>query len=195
VARKIFFAVAGLVIVSLLVVNFAINRQKKTNVASQPEARPVQAAPLATEHSVISPDGKNTLLMKVEKTRNNSTYSFLASDLEIFRKTVDNSVAFSIPANAWSPDNKYVFLKQTAATQSAFFVLSAKLSASEQNEQTANITGLFAQKYPDLKIQDATGWGGVNLVVFNSLKNDGARGSSFWFEMPSHAILQLSTHF
>lgn len=145
--------------------------------------------------SVDSPDGKLTLIMKRTNKDNGVLYSFTVSGKTIFEKTVESSISFSMPPNAWSPDNKYVFLKETGVASSNFFVLSATKDASEQNDQTANITQLFLTKYPDLTIKDVTGWGGMNLVVVNSNKSDGVRGSSFWFEAPSHSLIQLSTRF
>ena len=76
-----------------------------------------------------------------------------------------------------------------------FFVLSTTVLSSDQNDQTADITDLFTKKYPDLKIGNVTGWGGVGEIIVNSVKDGGSRGPSFWFEMPSHNIVQLSTRF
>lgn len=134
-------------------------------------------------------------MAKITKNKNGVTYSFSISGKEIFAKTVDPSTVISIPYNTWSPNNKYFFLKETGPGGTSFFVLSASEDSSSQNEKTANITDLFTQKYPDLKIGDVTGWGGINLVVVNSLRNNESKGPSFWFEMPSHSFIQLSTHF
>ena len=144
---------------------------------------------------VDSPDGKVTLTMKIIKSGSGVTYSFLASGKVIFEKTVDSSISFSIPANTWSPDNKYVFLKEVGPAYVNFFVLSAAKDFSQQDDQTASISGLFAKKYPNLTIEDVTGWGGINLVVVNSNNADGSRGPSFWFDAPNHSLIQLSTRF
>jgi hypothetical protein len=122
-------------------------------------------------------------------------YSFSVSGKEIFVKTVNPSTIISIPYNTWDPNGKYIFLKENNTTGTSFFVLSTSTSSLDQNDQTANITDLFTEKYPDLKIGDVTGWGGVNLVVINSIKGDGGRGPSFWFEMPTHSFIQLSMRF
>lgn len=153
---------------------------------------PVEASEV---NSVSSPDGKFMLVMKKTKNGNEVDYSFTVSGRVIFERTVDSSVSFSIPANTWSPDNKYVFLKETDATNINFFVLSAAKDPSLQNDQTANISGLFSKKYPDLTIGDVTGWGGINLVIVNSEKSVGVRGPSFWYYAPSPSFTQLSTRF
>jgi len=197
VVKKALLAVALIGITILAVLNIFLN--KKTSSGSTQVAPPQENVILPAEASgftsLDSPDGKLTLLAKTVKNDRGITYTFNVSGKEIFTITVDPSVTISIPANAWSPDGKYIFLKEEDPAGVKFFALSATTVSSGQNDQTANITDLFAAKYPDLKIEDATGWGGINLIVFNSIKADGSRGSSFWFEMPAHSFIQLSTHF
>jgi hypothetical protein len=196
VKRFAFLLVIVVLIAFLAVFNIFLNKKSfgpATNVPSQENViLPAEASGLT---SVNSPDGKLTLIAKTTKNNGGVTYTFSVSGKEIFTKTVDTSTLIAIPTNTWSPDGRYIFLKEEASTGVKFFALSATKDSSEQTDQTANITDLFAAKYSDLTIQDATGWGGVNLIVFNTLKKDGSRGSSFWFEMPGKAIIQLSTLF
>lgn len=195
--RNALLVVIVVVIAALAVYNIVLNKKNPTgstqNTPSQENVIiPAVASGLT---SVGSPDGKFTLVEKSVKGGGGVTYTFSVSGKDIFITTVDPAVTISIPGNTWSPDDKYVFLKEAGLTGVEFFALSATTASTDQNNQTANITDLFAKKYPDLTIQDATGWGGINLIVFNTLKSDGSRGSSFWFEMPDHAIIQLSTRF
>lgn len=203
VGRKIFLTFVLFTIIVLIGLDVYLGRSKQASLnPSQKNSQtfqqtkviipPVEASEIT---SMDSPDGKLTLSMKTTKGGSGVTYSFIISGKEIFGKTVDPSIAFSIPHNTWSPNNKYVFLKETGIAGANFFVLSVSEGSSSQDEQTANITDLFTQKYPDLKIGDVTGWGGINLVIVNSIKNDGSRGPSFWFEMPAHSFIQLSTRF
>jgi len=197
VKRNALLVVLVVVIAALAVFNIFLN--KKTPLVSTQVVPPQENVILPVEASgftsLNSPDGKLTLLAKTVKNSSAVTNTFSVSGKEIFTITADPSVTISIPANAWSPDGKYIFLKEDGPAGVKFFALSATMASSVQNDQTANITDLFAAKYPDLKIEDATGWGGINLIILNSLKADGSRGASFWFEMPSHAIIQLSTLF
>jgi hypothetical protein len=191
--RKTLLIIIFVVVAALAIINISLSKNKSVSTESSRSAiLPAIASQLT---SVDSPDGKLTLTMKKVKNGSGNTYSFSTAGKEIFSKSVDSSISFSIPENTWSPDKKYVFLKETGNAGSTFFVLSASIDSSSQDEQTANITDLFAKKYPDLRINDVTGWGGINLVVFNSDKSDGSKGSSFWFEAPSHAFIQLSTRF
>lgn len=202
--RKLFLVLTLVVAVSIAGLNLFIIVNKKTSsqipktseTSSTPQPKTIIPVAEASGNTFVdSPDGKLTLLMKTVKSKSEITYTFTVAGKEIFVKTADPSVSISIPYNAWSPDGKYIFLKETGTAEARFFVLSVSVSSSDQNDQTAAITELFIKKYPDLKIGDVTGWGGINLVIVNSVKNDGARGPSFWFEMPNHSLIQLSTHF
>ncbi len=172
----------------------------------QGQERPSYAPPVANaEPSYLttaeSPDGKIMLTMKEEKGSGTVTYTFLISSQsdgiqkEIFTKTVPTGTGLSIPHNSFSPDNKYLFLKETASGQTSYLVLSAAGAPVAQNAQTFDISSLFTDKHSDYKITDVTGWGGVNLIVFNTDKSDGGQGPSFWFEVPSGAFIQLSNRF
>jgi hypothetical protein len=207
VVRKIFIIFALVVITILIGFNIYLNKNKQVDQQSlqtpQEEITPTDAQSGTVITKVVasesttkdSPDGKLTLLMKMEKGNTGTVYSFSVSGKEIFVKTVNPSTIISIPYNTWDPNGKYIFLKENNTTGTSFFVLSTSTSSLDQNDQTANITDLFTEKYPDLKIGDVTGWGGVNLVVINSIKGDGGRGPSFWFEMPTHSFIQLSMRF
>jgi hypothetical protein len=200
VGRKTLLIIILVAIAGLLAANVFLNKSKNLSISQsqqpqsvpQTEIPPVEASQLI---SVDSPDGTQTISMKTSKNSGMTTYSFTIGGKEVFTDTVDPSISFLIPENTFSPDNKYVFLKETGNAGSSFFALTASGDSSTQNDQTANITSLFAAKYPNLKIEDATGWGGIDLIVFNTLNADGSRGPSFWFEMPSHAIIQLANRF
>ena len=201
--RKIFLTVALVVIILLIGINIYLGRSKNGSSTSPektpqayPETQSIISPAIASEPVVKdSPDGKLTLSAKTVKDKNSVTYSFSVSGKEIFVKTVDPSTIISIPYNTWDPNGKYIFLKESSNFGTSFFVLSTSVSSLDQNDQTANITNLFIEKYPDLKIGDVTGWGGVNLVVLNSINGDGGRGPSFWFEMPTHSFIRLSVRF
>lgn len=205
--RKIFIIFILVVIAILIGFNIYLNKNRQTeqqSVQTLPEETSQTNAQSGTIITKVvasesinkdSPDGKLTLSMKMEKGNGGTVYSFSVSGKEIFVKTVNPSTTISIPYNTWDPNGKYIFLKENSNVGTSFFVLSTGTPSLEQNDQTANITKLFAEKYPDLKIGDVTGWGGVNLVVINSIKGDGSKGPSFWFEMPSHSFIQLSMRF
>ena len=164
-------------------------------------ALPAAKANASQETTVGSPDGKLALKMTEEKGKENVTYVFSilnsgdGSQKEIFRKTVPTSSTMVIPLNTFSPDDRYLFLKEADAGGTSYLVLSVSGAALTKNSQTLEIVSLFNAKYPNYKITDATGWGGVNLVVFNTDKSSGGQGPSFWFEAPGGGFIQLGTRF
>lgn len=205
--RKIFIVLVLVTLAILIGINiyFKVGIQKpqtspkptpqetsQTNRETKSVITPVEASgPIQKD----SPDGKLTLLMNTITDKTGVTYTFTVSGKQIFVKTVDSSTTISIPYNTWSPNGKYIFLKEEGPGGIRFFALLTTVLSSDQNDQTADITNLFTKKYSDLKIGDVTGWGGMGEIVVNSVKSDGTRGPSFWFEMPSHNIVQLSTRF
>lgn len=149
--------------------------------------------------TVESPDGKFTLAMKEEKGRE-TVHKFSISgdtpgDQEIFSKTASSNSTLSIPANAFSPDNKYVFLKEEEPAQTNYFVLTTSGAPIAKDAQTYDISSLFAAKYPNYKITDVTGWGAVNLIIVNVDKNEGGQGPSFWFDVGSKSFIRLTNRF
>lgn len=159
----------------------------------------VEAQEEPRETNEISPDGLMTLIMKEEKIEGAVKYSFLVRDSEtnttstIFTKSVFSGEKISIPANTFSPDKKYVFLKESDGIKTSYFVLSIDSSLGAQDP--LDISSQFAAKYPDLIVTDMTGWGGINLIVINTNKADGGKGPSFWFDIPSKSFIQLSNRF
>jgi len=162
---------------------------------------PVVKADELLETMVGSPDGKLSLKMREEKGETDTTYSFMIMDLvkgsekEIFWKKVPLGTTLSIPLNTFSPDDKYIFLKETGEGGIGYLLLSASGTPLDKDALTLEISGLFLDKYPDYIITDVTGWGGVNLIVINTDKSDGGTGPSFWFDVSSHSFIQLSTRF
>ena len=146
------------------------------------------------ETRVQAPNGEKTLVMKEKKDEGTVTYTFSVSGKEgssrkeIFTKTLPQGGNLSIPYNTFSPDNKYVFLKETAADSVSYFVLS-------EDGSVLNISDLLEEKYTDYLIADVTGWGGTNLVIVNTDKSGGGMGPSFWFDVASRSFIQLSSRF
>lgn len=164
----------------------ANNLNKQSPVASQaaPPNLPILAAePQATTQ--ISPDGKEALTMKKETSGDSTTYSFTTQKGFLFTKTVSKGVTFSIPFNTWSPDNKYVFVKEDAGSTVNYWVYPGEI----------NVTNFFVQKLPNFKLGDITGWASNTLLIVNTNNPDGSEGPSFWFELPSKSFIRLSNRF
>jgi hypothetical protein len=164
-------------------------------------ALPAAKADVPRETSVGSPDGKWSLKMKEEKGKDETTYIFWTINLadssqkEIFRKTVPTTTTLEVPLNSFSPDDKYIFLKETGLGEDHYLVLTTSGIPLAEGVLTVEISGLFMAKYPEYVISDVTGWGGVGLIVFNTDKKEGGTGPSFWFEVPALGFIRLSTRF
>ncbi len=158
-----------------------------------------QAAPQTS--SVGTPDGSHTLTLKEEKGKSATTYTLLItsqkdnSQKQIFAKTLEEGSSISIPFNTFSPDDAYVFFKETGKNGTSYTVLKSSGEPLTRENSVINFSDLFRAKYPDYKITEATGWASPTLIIINTDKPDGTPGPSFWFEVPTQAIIQLSTRF
>lgn len=197
-------AVLAILTIGLVSVLLARGQQPKVqapNSQGTSNALIAVKANSANETTVGSPDGKWSLKMREERGKEDITYTFSVlssadgSQKEIFRKNVPIGATMAIPPNTFSPDGKYLFLKETEGDLNIYLVLSSTGASLTKDGSTLEISSLFAAKYPDYKITDVTGWGGVGLVVFNVDKKTGGAGPSFWFEVPSGGFIQLSNRF
>lgn len=151
--------------------------------------------------SVVSPDKKVEISINRVDDKTSTHYSLSVTDKStnltktIFTKTVPPGVVITVPFNTFSPDNKFIFLKEMGDGYSKHFVLSLSGRDIVQGSQTIDIEPEFAEKYPDFKITDVTGWGGINLIVVNTDKIEGGIGPSFWFDIGSSSFIRLSTRF
>jgi hypothetical protein len=169
----------------------------------RPAAIDVIALPSPSPESILSSqssDGKIALTLGQKKGTDTTTWSLTVSQSgalakKIWSAALPHDTTFSIPFNAVSPDNKYLFLKQTEPDKTRYLVLSTSGAPISQDSQTIEFAGLFESKYPEYKITAVTGWGGLNLIVINTDKIKGGTGPSFWFDLSGHSFIQLSTRF
>lgn len=183
--KLLFRILALVVVVGALVGVVVVTKQNSANEVSRPA--PIFAA---SDAEVLSPDGKVAITMKEKKVEAGILHVFSISGREIFSKILASDSGLSIPFNAFSPDNKYIFLKESVSGQINYFVLplagGGEIAVSEPfNERFGS----------DLTIDEATGWGGINLLIINTRKVGGGKGPSYWFEAPGGAFIRLSHTF
>lgn len=155
--------------------------------------------PLQTS-SMGSPDGSMNLTMNSQRGKDATKYIFFTStpeglDQNIFAKQLDESGSLVIPYNTWSPDNKYVFLKELTTALPNYHVLKADGSPLAGEVKYVNIQELFSAKQPDYTIVEVTGWADPNLIIVNAKSDKENRVVSFWFEVSSQSFIQLNTYF
>lgn len=116
-------------------------------------------------------------------------------ETQIYKETLAQGNSITVPYNTFSPDNKYVFLQKTEANATSYFVLRTDGTPMEKDGQILDFLNLFNEKYPDFKVTDVTGWGGMGLIVMNTNKQNGEKGPSFWYDVSGKTFIQLSTRF
>lgn len=149
--------------------------------------------------SQISSDGTKKLIMKTAHNNTGTlTYAFSTADgsgdneKEIYTTTLSGEETMNIPFNTWSPDNKYLFIQKG---DRGFMVFKDSGEAFPDGQLFLDLTDLFAQRKTGHNLSEATGWGSETLIIINTAGEAEAKGPSYWFEVPSKAIIQLSTEF
>lgn len=199
------FLLTAVAAVSLFMVVQRNNYQPQFTLASGLPSISAQAeviVPKITIFSQISPDGLKKVIMKVtENNDNTKTYNITTADENgtneqfVFTKTLDMSGSMTIPFNTWSPDDKYFFIQEDMETNKSILVFKASGEPFSETEKYFDATDILLKRETGDQFAIATGWASESLIIINTTKPDGSRGSSYWFEVPSKAIFQLSTDF
>ncbi len=149
--------------------------------------------------SQISPDGTKKLSMKTtHNTDGTSTYEIATSDgsgankQQLYTTKLAGSENMSIPFNAWSPDNKYLFVKKNGNNALVFTATGESIT---KDQVYLDVLDSFTKRGNKDTVKEVTGWASPTLLIFNTAKQDDTFGSSYWFEIPSKAIIQLSSQF
>lgn len=170
--------------------------ENKTQTVIVPNSNPILKIDTASQ---ISPDGTKMLIMKTTHNANGTlTYVFTTTDesgansQQIYKTIVKGSENMSIPFNTWSPDNKYLFIQKNG-DNALVFKASGEPIVSDQTY--FDVSDLFkAQAKKDI-LSRVTGWASPTLLIINTITEDNTKGSSYWFEVPTKAIIQLATQF
>lgn len=184
---------------------FGSMRFRQPKSVSQPDTIPqtyAEVVPKPKTTEILAPDGKQTLIVKavMEKDGINETFSISMNDgtppTEIYQKKLTEGDVISVPANTFSPDDKYIFLKEDNSGSLSYFVLRTDGKDMTTNSHITEFLSLFYQKYPDsFKVTDVTGWGGMTLIVVNTNNADGSIGPSFWYNVATRSFIRLNDRF
>ena len=149
--------------------------------------------------SIHSPDGEMSITMEEASVKEGfTTYSFYVSESSqegrslIFTKEENSGITMNLSPNAWSPDNKYVFINETKQQGSDFLVFRADGEDFSDGREYVDVAQVFEEKQTGNLITEVTGWDSSNLLHLFTEKSDGATGPSYWFEVPSGWIAGLS---
>ena len=187
-------------IISLLIVSALFVRKEKPSENEKKE----QVVPIAQAHEsteVSSPDGKMVLTLKPKSNSEGVDYSIELKNedglsKEVISKTEAKDVKIVIPENAFSPDNKYFFVKEDGAGSFRYLLMNTSGKSFSNDLQMLDLSEIFFSKYKDIYyVTEATGWAGPGLIIVNTNKKDGSVGPSFWFDVASKSYILLSTRF
>lgn len=148
--------------------------------------------PARTAVEVHSPDGKMRIAMrKTVESSGVANYSFSVYEdgspsVNIFSKTLSVS-SMEIPANSFSPDNNYLFIRENDATESSYFVFKTTGDNFLNGDKYIDVSKEFSARVKSYSLKETTGWDSPGLL--HVLTN----GPSFWFELSDRAFLQLAT--
>lgn len=159
----------------------------------------VTPTPAVSTSMQISPDGTKNVVLKTTRNKDGtSTYAVLSANGSgekgelIYSETLPAPQNISVPFNTWSPDDKYFFIKKNNDT---VFVFSASGEPFADEKPYLDLTDLLKKRVTGNNYADATGWASETLIIVNTTKDDSTKGPSYWFEVPSKAIIQLATDF
>lgn len=161
-----------------------------------------QAASLTeNKFEAHSADGEvNAILEEKPSGESSTSYSLYSCDMKcsnktlLFQQTLQSGEKLELPFNAWSPDNKYVFIVKKSSAGKSYLVFKASGEAFSDSAPFIDVSTIFAEKQPTLILKDVTGWDSETLLHVFTNSQDGSNGPSFWFEVPSGALIQLGSH-
>lgn len=157
--------------------------------------------PAPTTFSQVSPDGKKKVSMTVMQHSNTSkTYAFTVSDGDgansqsLYSINLPLAEYMSIPFNTFSPDDKYLFLEHDTNSGTEAFAFRANGDPMSTDATYYNVTQLYnARNFPNT-YETTTGWASETLLIVDT-KTPSGDVQSYWFEVPSKAIIPLATQF
>lgn len=161
-----------------------------------------QLLPMPTkiqDSKVFSPDGTMKLIIRAKTQENGlALYSFSVSgengkdEKALFLKEIKKEGSMALPHNAWSPDNKYVFLKESNPSSFSMLVFKADGTTFANGKPYLDPVLLFKERQSG-RITDITGWDAPTLMHVQTALDNGKKGPIFWFDVEASSFLQLAT--
>jgi hypothetical protein len=150
-----------------------------------------------TTSSQISSDGTHKVnLTTIHNQDLTNTYEVSADGgPTIYTKTLGANETLTLPFNAWEPQNNYFFIQENLAAGPNVLVFKADGSAFGDSEPYLDLTDAYAKLGSSDTYDQATGWGGYDVIVMNTKASDGSQGTSYWYELPYGSLVPLATKF
>jgi hypothetical protein len=165
------------------------------SVRAKEEAAPSAIPTTAGKRS--SNDDKKLWLTRVVGTTD-ATFTLAVSDNDgtnrktIFTSTLPLSQTLTIPYNAWSPDDKLVFLEVGSVGQSPdYWVIRADGESFTDGKTYLDVGQYWIDREVPYKIRTATGWASETLLIVYTYTDTMEKGPHYWFDVPSRTFIQL----
>lgn len=174
-----------------------VGRQKTVVPMEQPIVllRPTPT-PVPREESSID-NAKKLRLREERQADGSTTYLLFAMDANgtnqrlIFQKTLAAGTSLELH-NSWSPDGTYVFVGEKGPGGEKFFVLQSTGAPFADGQTALDVGALFDARKTGYTFDKVTGWASGTLLIIYTKTDQGAKGPSYWLELPSRAFLQLA---
>lgn len=154
------------------------------------------AEPVSTIDEVHSADGAHNFINdKTVQSTGNTIYTLYAADIPqtsknlIYETTLPKGSNLSIPVNSWSPNNKFVFVKESTSSSSSYLVFNAS-GEKFGDDQFIDVGKAFDSKDNGFTLDDVSGWDSDTLLHVDASNADSH--VHFWLEVPSGAVIRLA---
>lgn len=180
---------------------FILNKfSRAESVLPVPTLTPTPAKDAVYKSKVHSADGTMKIVLEKKiQSKFLTNYKLTASDISgekevvILSTTLSENKEIQIPRNSWSPDNKYLFIKENEEGKLSFFVFRSTKELFPDGKEFIDVLPLFDNKKYELRLSDITGWDSNTLLHVFTQKLDGSKGPSFWFDVESKSFYQLGS--
>lgn len=188
-----------LILVSLLICVSVwwLGAQYPSSTSSKQKDIEAKITPEINTEQVKSSDGTAVLVHKTSRLGSVVTHSLTTQTKQksiiIFETSANADHAITLPRNAWSPDNKYLFVSRNTPQGMDFLVFRSDGSSFKNDQKYLNISELWQKTKMALRIHTLTGWASEDLIVVYTSTPEGNQGPSYWFVVSSQQFMQLSS--
>lgn len=158
----------------------------------------LRPTPTPTPREESSIEGTKKLRLEAKRQPDGSTTYFVftadasgANQHLVFQKTEPAGTSLDFH-NSWSPEGAYVFVVEKGPGGEKFFVLQSTGVAFADGQTALDVGALFDARKTGYVFDKVTGWASGTLLILYTKTEQGAKGPSYWFELPSRAFLQLA---
>lgn len=169
---------------------------------------PVTVTPEPTQEPVglqvfimDSPDGNKALILEKQEDKGRFTDSLFVTEKPykerqlIFKNEEQDTRNFEIPFNTWSPNTRYVFLKEKTKLGDNYLAFQSNGNLFPNDMPFISVSDLFKEKVEGYLIEEVTGWGDMTTLIINTKSLEGDAKKSFWFDAMTLSFSPLGTYF